>query len=350
MKKSAGFTLIELLAVIVILAIIALIATPIIMNIINESRRGAFKDTAHGIIKAGELYQSTKLVQGQNHKTEFNFSGDVTDLNFKGEKPGGGTLRFNSEGQSSLAIYDKGKNWCAKKTESESDITITDYVEGECTVAVAATDEDCFEFSNGVITNYKCGYYTGYWGSDGRIVNTGKVITDVVIPERINGQLVTEIASYNSALDNDESFASKGITSVKFPKTVTKIGESAFEWNELSGTIDLGEAINLEYLGRSAFGAFSSDEIIPFMLVLPNKKMNYISESLRNYLSFQKYGEETEATLFKFMKGSVPVSDIVDDYNKRYPPECGEELAFKNIIEETNSYVIVIYQKNPMLC
>ena len=36
MKK--GFTLIELLAVIVILAIIALIATPIILGIINDAR------------------------------------------------------------------------------------------------------------------------------------------------------------------------------------------------------------------------------------------------------------------------------------------------------------------------
>ena len=35
---NKGFTLIELLAVIVILAIIALIATPIIINIIEDSK------------------------------------------------------------------------------------------------------------------------------------------------------------------------------------------------------------------------------------------------------------------------------------------------------------------------
>ena len=38
MRKN-GFTLIELLAVIVILAIIALIATPIILGIINDAKR-----------------------------------------------------------------------------------------------------------------------------------------------------------------------------------------------------------------------------------------------------------------------------------------------------------------------
>ena len=44
--KNKGFTLIELLAVIVILAIIALIATPIILGIINDSRTQARKRSA----------------------------------------------------------------------------------------------------------------------------------------------------------------------------------------------------------------------------------------------------------------------------------------------------------------
>jgi prepilin-type N-terminal cleavage/methylation domain-containing protein len=53
MKKN-GFTLIELLAVIVILAVIALIATPIIMNAINDARKGSVKDAAYGVAKAVE--------------------------------------------------------------------------------------------------------------------------------------------------------------------------------------------------------------------------------------------------------------------------------------------------------
>lgn len=51
--KSKGFTLIELLAVIVILAVIALIATPLIMGTITKAKKNAFIDTASGIIKAG---------------------------------------------------------------------------------------------------------------------------------------------------------------------------------------------------------------------------------------------------------------------------------------------------------
>ena len=50
MMKSKGFTLIELLAVIVILAIIALIATPIVLGIIDESRENTNKVTAQYIV------------------------------------------------------------------------------------------------------------------------------------------------------------------------------------------------------------------------------------------------------------------------------------------------------------
>ena len=43
MKDNKGFTLIELLAVIVILAIIALIATPVILGIIDDSKNSSYK-------------------------------------------------------------------------------------------------------------------------------------------------------------------------------------------------------------------------------------------------------------------------------------------------------------------
>lgn len=49
-----GFTLIELLAVIVILAIIALIATPIVLGIINDSKQSSNKVSATYIIDAVE--------------------------------------------------------------------------------------------------------------------------------------------------------------------------------------------------------------------------------------------------------------------------------------------------------
>ena len=51
-----GFTLIELLAVIVILAIIALIATPIILNIVENARKSASVSSANGYARAVANY------------------------------------------------------------------------------------------------------------------------------------------------------------------------------------------------------------------------------------------------------------------------------------------------------
>ena len=53
-QYNKAFTLIELLAVIIILAIVALIATPIVLNIINETKESATLRSAEFYIDAVE--------------------------------------------------------------------------------------------------------------------------------------------------------------------------------------------------------------------------------------------------------------------------------------------------------
>ena len=62
-SNSKGFTLIELLAVIVILAIIALIATPIILGIINDAKKGASQNSAYGYIHAVETAIAVEMTK-----------------------------------------------------------------------------------------------------------------------------------------------------------------------------------------------------------------------------------------------------------------------------------------------
>lgn len=54
MKRNKGFTLVELLAVIVILAVIALIATPTVLSMIEEARQGAAKSSMQAYVKGME--------------------------------------------------------------------------------------------------------------------------------------------------------------------------------------------------------------------------------------------------------------------------------------------------------
>ena len=61
MKNKKGFTLIELLAIIVILAIIAVITVPIILNIIENAKRGAATDSAYGYKDAIDKFYVSKL-------------------------------------------------------------------------------------------------------------------------------------------------------------------------------------------------------------------------------------------------------------------------------------------------
>ena len=117
--KQKGFTLIELLAVIVILAVIALIATPMILNVIDTAKRGSAESAALGYVEAvekavmlsqfetttytvasGDIYEvdatnSNKLVS----KTVSSGSSAEIIVSFKGEAPkAGSTVTFGAGG------------------------------------------------------------------------------------------------------------------------------------------------------------------------------------------------------------------------------------------------------------
>ena len=134
MKRTRGFTLIELLAVIVILAIIALIAVPVITNIIEYARREAFRDSAYGIIEAGNLYFTENLLSTTNSTETRMFSiqqgkimSDNIELLVKGEVPTSGNVLVTNEGKVAIAISD-GK-YCAKKMLDEHAVTINKDIE-----------------------------------------------------------------------------------------------------------------------------------------------------------------------------------------------------------------------------
>lgn len=90
MKNRNGFTLIELLAVIVILAVIALISTPLIMSAVEQAKAGAVRSSTYGYMEAIELYVfgvNSDDVTSNDIPTDgaFNWAGNVSSIVLKGD-------------------------------------------------------------------------------------------------------------------------------------------------------------------------------------------------------------------------------------------------------------------------
>ena len=104
--RSKGFTLIELLAVIVILAIIALIAVPIVLGIINDSKKSSEKESLNLYTDTVEKAITKKQMNNPNFnpdKCEIKDKGDlecfsgttslgIVEIEMKGQVPSSGTV------------------------------------------------------------------------------------------------------------------------------------------------------------------------------------------------------------------------------------------------------------------
>ena len=154
LKNKKGFTLIELLAVIVVLAIIALIATPIVMNTIKNAKKGAAERTADNYIKQVETavaesrIDRTKTANGTyNIQPDGNLcpaSGcgendkNKITIDMSGNKPTSGKIKITNgsvdQSSSSMTVgsYEVAYNPTTKKYEAtEKGNTSVIYKNGE---------------------------------------------------------------------------------------------------------------------------------------------------------------------------------------------------------------------------
>lgn len=127
MKKN-GFTLIELLAVIIILAVIALIATPIVLNVVDNAKNKALENSAYGIVDAAKFKYLEGWMDGTSAKT-----GNAADLIVAGEKATAGT-------------------WTVV-TESTNADEIGIKIEG---IKFASSEKTCTNFKDGKVGNVVC--------------------------------------------------------------------------------------------------------------------------------------------------------------------------------------------------
>ena len=290
--KNKGFTLIELLAVIVILAIIALIATPIILGIINDSKKQSEDRSAELYLDAAKKaiasYQMShpevdfsnisecSILPNENKLRCVGLEDDIP-VAISGQAPISGTVILSSGNvtNGTQITYGEDKTYV--------------YTDGKLEIATAPepTDASCFTYTTDQVTSFEIDYnncknvlptlfasFNASINSDnledtctyGNSENTQfpmisliavpnyrqaalqyGVIKSNIVVEQTNNAIITGYTCNDtdvvipSTIDGHpvtriamQAFQNKGLTSVIIPNGVTTIDGSAFSSNQIT--------------------------------------------------------------------------------------------------------------------
>ena len=130
MKKNA-FTLIELLAIIVVIGMIALISSPIILGVLEDSRKKVFETDTKTIEREIIRYVTQNGGTGTFIINDGTVTLDGKNTDVQSGKGYYGTIIVDDDGYSSFAIHNH--RWCALK-ENQGNIEIIDYEESTCKI------------------------------------------------------------------------------------------------------------------------------------------------------------------------------------------------------------------------
>ena len=238
-KKKKAFTLIELLAIIVILAIIAVITVPIILNIIEKSKKGAAQDSAHGYKDAVQKsYLNNAISEGLGNKLNGEYliteTGNLTDIygdpaydiTVSGTIPSGGFLTIENN------IIKEGCIQVNEYAVNIEDGNVLEPIKGTCgDTDPVAPDPVVYSCSDSNYTPDSESWYTTTTTGDGLYITGFSAshpadVTDIKFPCTIGGTQVR--GTYYSA------FAGKGITSVVIPQGYVDIKEGSFSADNIT--------------------------------------------------------------------------------------------------------------------
>ena len=243
--NKKGFTLIELLAVIVILAIIALIATPTILGVIEKAKKGAAESSALGYIDAIEKQVMINEMDNTATKiTDKTYS--VTDLKtlgvtVKGDEPSEGSVTiekgnvtdYNLKFKDYTVTKTNGKV-TVKKNESTKTEEVKVYENGTAIYYNPTTGEKCTESEAVSSTGTKEGCMKWYTFNDEEGNSSVNLILDhnttagVAWNSNRNNSEMKEVAT---ALENDTK-AWKNVARLITANEIAKIfGVPESVWN-----------------------------------------------------------------------------------------------------------------------
>ena len=195
-EKNKGFTLVELLAVIVILALIALIATPIILNVINDAKKQAAKDSAYGYMDAVEKYivsselEDKSIKDGTYSVEELNSMG----VSVKGSTPDNGNIEIKNK---EVKSYDIGiDGYVVSNGEVDKVSTTKSFKNGTAVYYNPVSREKCNDYTE---ANSKTGTNSGcmkwYVFND----KEGNATVNVILDHNTTARV-----AYNSTGNNSE--------------------------------------------------------------------------------------------------------------------------------------------------
>ena len=141
MKK--GFTLIELLAVIIILGVIALIATPAIMGYVEDARVDSTKASIRNVIRTAEMTYEKKLA------TDYHPVVTLEELEYSGERITSeeARLSFDENGLANIAVFKLEK--CFYKTSDLEDIEVEEGIAKDVCLAKIVEDPILVQYTDG---------------------------------------------------------------------------------------------------------------------------------------------------------------------------------------------------------
>ena len=224
-EKNKGFTLVELLAVIVILALIALIATPIILNVINDAKKQAAKDSAYGYMDAVEKYivsselEDKSIKDGTYSVEELNSMG----VSVKGSIPDNGNIEIESK---TVKSYDIGiDGYAVSNGEVKKVSTTKSFKNGTAVYYNPVSGEKCKSSEAVSTTGTKSGCMKWYVFND----KEGNATVNVILDHN-----TTAGVAYNSTGSNSE------MKEVKI-----KLEEDTKDWKKTARLITANEVAKI---------------------------------------------------------------------------------------------------------